>query len=244
MTSWAVDVSKHHPFLIDTPDRRYRVLSNAIGRRNIRMWLLETTVNHGHVYRRYTMQALLVVDAQNEFSAGGKRPVANHASAVAAIRRFADIARREDRPIAWVQHYNRPNESPAFVPGTWGSELTPGLGPAEGRNRERLFEKDVYGAFTYTGLEQWLRDLGVSEVLVAGFYTHMCLSTSVREALIRGFDVVIDPEGTGARDLEDAHLGTLSADEVRRTALLQLRDMGARIESATQESESPALVQA
>jgi nicotinamidase-related amidase len=177
------------------------------------------------------MQALLVVDAQNEFSATGKRPVANHASAVDAIRHFADIARREDRPIAWVQHYNRPHESAAFVPGTWGSELTPGFGPREGRDAERLFEKDVYGAFTGTGLEQWLRDLGVTELLVAGFYTHMCLSTSVREALIRGFDVVIDPDGTGARDLEDAQLGTLSADEVRRSALLQLADMGAKIQS-------------
>jgi Amidases related to nicotinamidase len=179
------------------------------------------------------MQALLVVDAQNEFSAAGKRPVANHVSAVDAIRRFADIARREGRPIAWVQHYNRPHESPAFVPGTWGSELTAGLGPQDGREAERLFAKDVFGAFTGTELEQWLRALGVSEVLVAGFYTHMCLSTSVREALIRGFDVVIDPEGTGARDLHDAQLGTLSADEVRRTALLQLADMGARIETGS-----------
>ncbi|MEP6989547.1 MAG: isochorismatase family cysteine hydrolase [bacterium] len=189
------------------------------------------------------MQALLVVDAQNEFSAAGKRPVANHASAIVAIRRFADIARRENRPIAWVRHYNRPHESPAFVPGTWGSELSPGFGPQEGRSTERLFEKDVYGAFTETGLEPWLRDLGVDEVLVAGFYTHMCLSTSVREALIRGFEVVIDPDGTGARDLEDAQLGTLSAAEVRRSALLQLVDMGARIESSTSqwaEGRTPA----
>jgi nicotinamidase-related amidase len=177
------------------------------------------------------MQALLVVDAQNEFSAAGKRPVANHASAVAAIGRFVELARREDRPIAWVQHFNRPDESPAFVPGTWGAELTPGFGPQADRTREHLFEKDVYGAFTNTGLEQWLRDLGVTELHVAGFYTHMCLSTSVREALIRGFDVVIDPAGTGARDLEDVQLGTLSADAVRRSALLHLVDMGARIES-------------
>ena len=177
------------------------------------------------------MQALLVVDAQNEFSPDGRRPVANHAGAVAAIRNHATVARREGRPIAWVRHHNRPDESPAFVPGTWGSELTPGLGPEEGRHLERLFEKDVYGAFTETGLERWLRELGVTEVLVAGFYTHMCLSTSVREALVRGFDVVIDPEATGARGLNDARLGVMSADEVRRSALLQLVDMGARIHS-------------
>jgi nicotinamidase-related amidase len=78
-------------------------------------------------------------------------------------------------------------------------------------------------------LEEWLRGLGVSDVLIVGFYAHMCVSTSVREALVRGFDVAIDPEATGARDLENERLGRLSADEVRRSALLQLVDMGATI---------------
>lgn len=186
------------------------------------------------------MQALLVVDAQKEFSSAGKRPVANYDSAVSAIRRHADIARLEDRPIAWVRHFNQPHESRAFVPGLWGAELSVGLGPQPGRSAERLFDKDVFGAFSATGLEAWLHALGVTELLVAGFYTHMCVSTSVREALVRGFDVVIDPEATGARSLEHDELGSLSADEVRRTALLQLADMGARIEAGM--SRQPELL--
>jgi nicotinamidase-related amidase len=177
------------------------------------------------------MQALLVVDAQKEFSPAGKRPVANYESAIDAICRFADFARREDRPIAWARHFNRPGESPAFVPGTWGAELAAGFGPQPGRDAERLFDKDVYGAFTGTELEPWLRALGVTELLVTGFYTHMCLSTSVREALMRGFGVVIDPEATGACALEHDQLGSMDAYEVRRTALLQLADMGARIDA-------------
>ena len=99
------------------------------------------------------MQALLVVDAQKEFSSAGKRPVANYDSAISTIHRHADAARREDRPIAWVRHFNRPHESRAFVPGLWGAELAIGLGPQPGRDAERLFDKDVFGAFTGTGLE-------------------------------------------------------------------------------------------
>jgi hypothetical protein len=57
----------------------------------------------------------------------------------------------------------------------------------------------------------------------------MCLSTCAREALIRGFDVLIDPEATGARDLEDELLGRQTADEVRRSTLLHLTNMGARM---------------
>lgn len=172
------------------------------------------------------MQALLVVDAQNEFSAEGRRAVPNHADALNKIHAHVQQARREGRPIAFVQHHNRPNESPAFIPGSWGAELSPGLGPQSGFGPEKLFQKDVFGAFTGTDLEAWLRPLGVDTVLIVGFYAHMCLSTSSREALVRGFDVVVDPEATGSRDIEDEVLGMQTADEVRRSALLHLTHMG------------------
>ncbi len=175
---------------------------------------------------REVMQALIVVDAQNEFSAKGQRPVPNFEPAVKQILARVAEARDARRPIAWVIHYNRPNESRAFVPGTWGAELASGLGPQSGFGVEKIFEKDVFGAFTYTGLEDWLRSQGVDSVLLTGFFTHMCVSTSAREALVRGFDVAIDPEATGAWELQDEELGGLSADEVRRTALLQLKNMG------------------
>jgi len=174
-------------------------------------------------------RALIVVDAQNEFSAAGQRAVPNHGSALAAIRELVEGARRAQLPIAWVRHHNRPDESPAFVPGSWGAELSPGLGPREGFGPEALFEKDVFGAFTGTGLEGWLREHGVASVLLAGFFTHMCVSTSAREALVRGFDVAIDPAATGARDLDDPVLGRQSAEEVRRSALLHLASMGVRV---------------
>ena len=175
------------------------------------------------------MQALLVVDAQNEFSAKGLRPVPYHARALERIIRHVQLAREDRRPIAWVRHHNKPHESKAFLPGSWGADWSPGLALINNHGREKLFEKDVYGAFTGTGLEDWLRGIDVTGVLIVGFYAHMCLSTSVREALIRGFDVQIDPEATGARDLEDSVLGNLTADEVRRSALLQLVDMGATL---------------
>ena len=183
-------------------------------------------------------QALLVVDVQNEFSPEGKRPVPNHANALDAIRRQVDLARGNGTPIAWIRHHNRPSESAAFVPGSWGAELSPGFGPAHGSNSEVLFEKDVFGPFNATPLEKWLRASGVDTVVIVGFYTHMCVSTTAREALVRGFDVCIDPDGTGARDLEDALLGSQTADEVRRSALLQLTNMGIRLVNSAAASQS------
>jgi nicotinamidase-related amidase len=177
------------------------------------------------------MQVLAVVDAQNEFSAEGLRAVPNHGEVLERIRARVAEARQSCRPIAWVRHHNKPNESRAFVPGTWGAEFSSGLGPQPGLPLEKLFEKTVFGAFTGTDLEVWLREIGASRLLLVGFYTHMCVSTSAREALVRGFDVAVDLEGTGARELDHELLGRQSADEVRRSALLQLSNMGVTIES-------------
>jgi nicotinamidase-related amidase len=182
--------------------------------------------------------ALIVIDAQNEFSATGLRPVPNHAGALEIIMEHVTVARARRRPIAWVQHHNRPGESRAFVPGSWGAALSPGLGPQTGFGPEALFEKDVYGAFTDNGLEDWLRQHRVQSVMLVGFYAHMCLSTSAREALVRGFEVAIDPNATGARDIEDEALGRQTADEVRRSALLHLSHMGVRLHRSAAEPSS------
>jgi nicotinamidase-related amidase len=175
------------------------------------------------------MQALIVVDAQNEFSPQGGRPVPNHAPALKTIQRRVAEARSEARPIAWVRHYNRPYEYPAFAPGSWGAEFSPGLGPLSGREEEAEFVKDVFGAFTGTDIGSWLETRGVEEVLIVGFFVHMCVSTTAREALMRGLQVAVDPAGTGGFPIRHELLGEQSAAEVHRTALLQLSHLGVTI---------------
>ncbi len=175
------------------------------------------------------MQALIVVDAQNEFSPEGLRPVPDHSFVIERILRYVEEARREQRPIAFFKHYNKPHQPRAFVPKTWGAELSPGIGPKHGYGPEKLFKKDLYGAFTFTGLHEWLREHGADEVMIVGFFTHMCVATTAHEAIVRGFKVYIDPYATGARDIEHPVLGRLSYEEVRRTAMIQLYDVGVNI---------------
>jgi len=98
-----------------------------------------------------------------------------------------------------------------------------------GANPEKEFIKNVYGAFTGSDLGSWLASLHVRQVLIVGFYTHGCVSTTSREAIMAGLDVFFDPEATGACDMEHPTLGSLTADEVRRSALLQLVNMGAAV---------------
>lgn len=175
------------------------------------------------------MKAIIIVDAQNEFSEKGKRPVPDFLDAVNAISKQVEIARIENTPIAWVRHFNQPHESPAYIPGTWGSEFYTGLGPLKDTKLEREFHKNVYGAFTGSDIGQWFNSLHITEVIIMGFYTHGCVSTTAREAIMLGLNVYLYREGTGACDIEHELLGEISADEVRRSALLQLANMGATI---------------
>ena len=178
------------------------------------------------------MSVLVVIDAQNEFSPSGKRPVVGHAQALEAIQRRVAEARSEGRPIAWIRHHNRPNDPPAFLPGTWGAELSPGLGPDPARrDDETLLQKETSGAFAGTALEDWLAGHGERQILLVGFFTFGCLSTTAREALDRGYAVAIDPDGTASIDLAHELLGALEAAVIKQAALLQLNQMGAAITS-------------
>jgi len=174
------------------------------------------------------MQALIIIDAQNEFSWDGLRPVPGHEAILSVIRRHVENARENGNPIAWIRHHNLPSESPAFVPGSWGAEFSPGFGPT-GLSKEVEFHKNVYGAFTGTRLGDWLSKLDITEIMITGFYTHGCVSTTSREAIMAGLEVVLDPEATGACDISHPQLGRMTAEEVRRSALLQLVNMGAHI---------------
>lgn len=91
------------------------------------------------------MQALIVIDAQNEFLKNGKRPVSNIESAIDAIQLRVEEARKGNHPIAWVRHFNKPHKLPAFIPDTWGNEFIEEFGPRAGFGIETEFQKKPMG---------------------------------------------------------------------------------------------------
>jgi len=175
------------------------------------------------------MKALVIIDVQNEFSPTGKRPVPQFTKYLGNIHSRVSVARQKEIPIAWVKHYNLPHESAAFIPGEWGSEFAGEMGPLAGSEKEVLFEKNVYGAFTGSAIGSWLQSIGADSILIMGFYTHGCVSTTAREAIMAGLNVYLDPETTGTCAIHNDLLGEISADDSKRAALLQLYNMGAKI---------------
>lgn len=98
--------------------------------------------------------------------------------------------RAHGRVVAWSLHDSREADSPLRA-GTPGFALKPGFAPGEG---EVVVTKDVNSVFVGTSMELRLRRAGVRRLVVTGFFTNMCVETSVRMAGNLGFDTYLVPD--------------------------------------------------
>jgi len=84
------------------------------------------------------------------------------------------------------------------------------IGPVAPAPGEPVLRKTTYDAFLGTPLDSILLDRGVSQVVVTGVLTHMCVETTARAAFCRGFEVYVPVDAT-ASSSEERHLGSLLA---------------------------------
>jgi biuret amidohydrolase len=82
-----------------------------------------------------------------------------------------------------------------LVRGEPGHDIIPELAPAPG---EPVVDKPGKGAFYATDLEAMLRGRGITQLLVCGVTTEVCVNTTVREANDRGFDCLVLEDCTGS----------------------------------------------
>ncbi len=90
------------------------------------------------------------------------------------------------------------------------------------QSQERVVDKRTYDAFFETPLLTELQSTGISQVMVSGVLTHMCVESTVRSAFCRGLEVFVPVDGTAA-DTEENHLSSLGI-MARTTAVLNTVD--------------------
>ena len=149
--------------------------------------------------------ALIVIDVQNDFChpAGWAGRAGQDTSGIAAmlprLARLIDGARAAAIPVVFVTLVgDASTDSAAWLGadgqrgaicrrGTWGAELMH-VAPLPG---EPVIEKTRYGAFHNTGLEAYLRERSVDTLAFAGVSTNICVESSIREAFMRDYHVVL-----------------------------------------------------
>lgn len=161
---------------------------------------------------------LVIIDMQNEYLDG---PVALP-DAIAAITQAQSLvsrARSAGSPVFHIAHkgragslFDRDAERGRIV-----DELTP-------LSHEAVIEKALPNAFAGTELAGMISATGHKDVIIVGFMTHMCVSSTARAALDLGLRVTIDAQACATRDLPDGRGGRIAAATLNEVALVELSD--------------------
>jgi nicotinamidase-related amidase len=113
-----------------------------------------------------------------------------------------------------------------FDPAAERGRIVSRLAPAPG---ESIVEKGLPNAFAGTDLHDRIAATGRINLVLAGFMTHMCVSSTARAALDFGYRVTIDSNSCATRDLPDGCGGIVAAALLNEVALVELSDRFALI---------------
>ncbi len=180
--------------------------------------------------------ALVLVDFQRCFLDPGHQLFSSNTRAV--LPRAVELAtyfRASKRPVLFTLQKNEGLEidrGPVLrhwwpsVPleGSPETEPVDELAPLPG---EKVIPKRRYSGFYSTDLELTLRSMGVSQVVVAGVFTNVCVEATVRDAFMRDFLVFLPADTTAAHN-EQLHLGSLRTMAMWFASVCRARDLTGR----------------
>lgn len=166
---------------------------------------------------------LVLIDIQNEYRAG---PLAlpDAEPAIEAAASLLASARASGAAIFHVAHKGRAGG--LFDREAARGAIVDSLAPLAS---EPVIEKALPNAFAGTDLQARLAASGRTNLVLAGFMTHMCVSSTARAALDLAFRTTIAADACATRDLPDGRGGTLDARTIHEVALAELSDRFALI---------------
>lgn len=160
---------------------------------------------------------LLPIDFQKVFDLDGWPRRWNHAVDERGLK-LIETFRRAGRPIIHVRH-DSVEPGSRMARGMEGNEYREGFGPAAG---EAEVAKSVNSAFIGTDLDLQLRRLDAKNVIVCGFSTDMCVSTTIRTGVNMGWRMLLVEDACDCFDLPDGKGGSISAEAIHAAHVASL----------------------
>lgn len=177
----------------------------------------------GHQPPALQDSALILIDIQNTYRQGLMQ-LTNVEPAIQEAKRLLIKARALNIPVIHIQHdagVGTPYDITADI-GAIADEVAPISG-------EKVITKNYPNAFVQTELDAELKALGIKNIVLAGFMTHMCVNSTAHGGFNLGYSPTIIASATATRPLMSANGKVLSAEEVHHGALASTRDMYAVI---------------
>lgn len=177
-------------------------------------------------------KALVLIDLQNDYFAGGRMELVGAEPAVQQAATLLETFRRASLPVFHIQHISTRAGATFFLPDTEGAEIHAAVRPGSG---ERVIVKHFPSAFRETDLQAALREAGVSQIVFAGMMTHMCVDTTVRAAADLGFQCSLAHDACATKNLQ---FGTsqVTAESVQLAYLAALNGAFASVRTAAELS--------
>jgi len=163
--------------------------------------------------------ALILVDIQNTYREGIMQLV-DVEPAVQEAQRLLEAARAAGAPIFHIRHDAGPG-SPYDVTAAIG-QISDEVAPHDG---EPVITKHYPNSFHQTDLEQRLREKNISNVIIAGFMTHVCINSTTRGAFNLGFAPTVIASATATRNLPGLDGKVVSAESLQAASLAALGDI-------------------
>ena len=180
---------------------------------------LREVTGMGFDYAGLKNSALIMVDCQNTYRRGVMQ-LTNVEPAIIEAQKLLQMARDLKVPVIHIQHdagVGTPYDVTAEI-GAISAEVAP-------KNGENVITKNYPNAFIATPLEAQLKALGIENVVLAGFMTHMCINSTARGAFNLGFKPTVVASACATRSLVGANGKTIDAQVMHDSALAAVRDL-------------------
>jgi nicotinamidase-related amidase len=173
----------------------------------------------GYDYAGLKSSALIMVDCQNTYRQGVMQ-LSNVEAAIKEAQQLLSKARALNVPIFHIQH-DAGVGTPYDITADIGA-ISPEVAP---QNGEDVIVKNYPNSFIATPLEAKLKALGVENVVLAGFMTHMCINSTARGAFNLGFKPTVVASACATRSLLGPNGKVVDAQTMHDSALAAIRDL-------------------
>ena len=173
------------------------------------------------------IQALLLIDIQNDYFPGGRMELAGSLEAGAQAGKLLRAFREKALPVIHVQHISTRPGAGFFLPRTKGVEIHSSVAPGPD---EVVIQKNFPNSFRGTPLLDHLRERDVGQLVIGGMMTHMCIDSTTRAAADLGFECFLARDACATKTLSFGG-ETIPAASVQTAFLASLNGLFAKVQS-------------